>query len=339
MFNLSLIQKIITGISITVFFLTFIFVIGTATSNPNGILANAFGQKPITVFTTKNVNTYNYGEAISVFEDVKIIDKSSTIVSKNIEANLNSKTTLTANGLFYIKNTDAIRIALSSKIAVDLSKGEYIINTNPIKIYVLSGMVAYNSTEIANVNQSAIWLVDQFRVTALNTDDFVLNINYSQLITLLRDLELAPSVLTNLSFDLNTITNVIQVNQEEEIVNTNCENLSNTQSILCQINLYRIENNIDKLNSEESLELLAQSHSDWMSNNSSTATIESNGLSYKERCESINLSCLYELNYYIENTDAIAIFNTIKENSNLLDENAYYIGVGLSGNYLSILIR
>jgi len=341
MFNLKIIQRTTTSFAIVVFVVSFVLTIYFAISNPNGFLANGLGVKPITAYTTTDVSTYSYSQEIQITEDVKIKDELTTLVSKDIITTFEGKSQLSARGIFFLKTTDAINLNLSSVVNVDLSSGEYIINTNPIKIYVLSGKVIYNSTTIAVVNQVAAWLVDNFKASTLNTDDFVLNRNYADLIILLKNIELVPSALTTLSLDFNSVNNaLIQVNETEDPeLTVGCESSLLNLQIICSLNRIRAESNLETLSIDETLNNLTFSHVIWMDSNGRVTTIESNGLSYKERCAAAEIECIVEINLNIAGLTQSEIIAALTSNTNLVDKNARLIGLSISGNYLSILLR
>ena len=340
MFNLKSIQKITTSIAIIVFIVSFILTIYHAINNPNGFLANSLGAKPITAYTTDSVETFSYNQQIQISKDVKIKDDSTTIVSKDIKTTFEGKTSISASGIFFVKNSDALNLKLSTAVNVNLAAGEYIINTNPIKIYVLSGKVIYNDDTVAVVNEVAAWLVDNFKTNYINTDDFVLNRNYANLIILLKNIELVPSALSSLSLDFNSVNNVIQVNNTEDPESLlACQSGLLNLQIICELNRYRAENNLPIFSTDETLNNLSLSHVLWMESNTRVSTIESNGYSYKERCSEAGFECLAEINLQVQDLNATSITSELSNNVNILDKNARFIGLSISGNYLSILIR
>jgi len=339
MFNLKAIQKTILFLSIAVFFTSFVLILYFAANSPNGFLANSVGAKPITAFTTTDVQRFSYGEKIVITEDVKIKDDLSTIISQDLDATLLSKNEFRFNGLVYLKNADVISVALSALVNVELSKGEYFINTNPIRIHVLSGEVIYNQNTVANVNQTVIWQVDRFKANTLNTDDFLLNQNYSDLVKLLKEINLLPSQLTDLSLNISDVTTVTVSDAEDADLIAGCASDLLLQRLLCNLNNYRVDNNLKKIILDEDLNQLALSHVIWMDANQSVSTIESNGLSYMERCKNIGIDCSAEINLMVEGYDSLRIFNQIIQNRNILDKDLSLVGVNVSGNYLSILLR
>ncbi len=122
---------------------------------------------------------------------------------------------------------------------------------------------------------------------------------------------------------------------------TDCNNNDLEKDVVCLINNYRDENNFDVIATNDDLKSLALKHSQWMSDNTSTSSIESNGLSYTERCAQVNLTCKFEINLKLsENETANEIFTTLISDTtnkqNIL--NASQIGTGITGNYLSILL-
>lgn len=341
MFNLNLIQKTITTFALVVFLISFVLILYFAVSNPNGFLASSLGSKPITAFTNSGVNTYSYTQDIQIAESVKIKDDVTTLVSQDIKANFTGKSHLTASGVFFIKNIDALSLKLSPLISVELSAGEYIINSNPIKIYVLSGKAIYKEAIIASANQTALWLVDNFKTSEINTDDFVLNRNYTNLIQLLKDIDLAPSSLSSISLDLSSVNNaVIQVNDSEDPeLNVGCDSGLLNLQIICDLNRFRAENTLNTLKIDDTLNNLTLGHAVWMDINQKASTIESNGLSYKERCSQAQIECVTEINMNIKDKNEALIINELSTNSLILDKNISQIGLSISGDYLSILLR
>lgn len=339
MFNLKSIQKTILIISIAVFLLSFILILFYAISSPKGFLAASLGTKPITAFTNTDVELYSYGDLITSDADIKIKDNKTTIVATNINTTLTTERSMDLNGLIYIKTTDAMSIKLSPIISVELLQGEYFVNSNPIKIHVLSGSASFNQDIIAAVNQSTIWQVDNFRTNNLNTDDFVLNKYYSDLITLLKDINLIPSQLSTLSLNIEDLNTIIVNNEEDIVENEICNSDLINDQLLCDINSYRAENNLNKLIKDESLDQLSLSHAIWMQNNESISTIESNGLSYLERCNEQGFNCIAEVNLKVEGYNSLTLYNLVIQNKNILSKDASLVGINIVGDYLSILIR
>lgn len=339
MFNLKSIQKTILISSIAVFLLSFVLILYFAVSSPKGFLANSLGVKPITAFTNTNVELFSYGENIKINAEAKLMDSKSTIVATSIDTTLTTERSLNLNGLIYIKTSDAMSVQLSPSISVELIKGEYFINSNPVKIHVLSGSASYAQEPIAVVNETAVWQVDSFRTNTLNTDDFVLNRYYSDLLSLLRDINLLPSQLTTLSLNIEDLNTIIVSNEEEQSIDETCGSSLLNLQLLCDINDFRVSNNLNRMTSDEALHQLSLHHVVWMQNNESVSTIESNGLSYKERCLAQGFECSAEINLLVEDNNYVDIYNQLIQNRNILSKDVSLIGINVAGDYLSILIR
>lgn len=339
MFNLKSIQKTILISSVAVFLLSFVLILYFAVSSPKGFLANSLGVKPITAFTNTDVKQFSYGESIKINSEAKLMDSKSTIVASSIDTTLTTERSLVLNGLIYIKTSDAMSIQLSPTISIELIKGEYFVNSNPVKVHVLSGSASYDQETIAVVNQTALWQVDSFRTNTLNTDDFVLNRYYSDLISLLKDINLLPSQLTTLSLNIEDINTIIVSNEEEESIDETCGSSLLNLQLLCDINAFRIANNLSRIAFDEELNQLSLSHVIWMQSNDSVSTIESNGLSYKERCMAQGFECIAEINLKVDEYNHVDIYNQLIQNRNILSKDASLIGVNVVENYISILIR
>jgi hypothetical protein len=334
MFNLKGIQKIIVIVSIIVFLTSIVLSTIISVNNPNGILAPY--KNVVDVFTNTRVEQFNFGKTLNYQESVKIKFANSTVVSNRLTLIVDSPKEITPVGIVYIKNGDELNVKLPKDLTIDLTSGEYIIDSSLNRIYIITGKVLYNQEVVAVVNQSATWQVDSFRVTALNTDDFLTNGNYFRLLSLMKDIQLLPSQLSGLS--IGTLNSTIPVSNEETI--TECDSSLLNILILCSINNFRVENNLKKLEQNEQLNQLTLSHAVWMETNNSTSTVASDGLSYIERCKNAGLGeCLTEINIDIKGRDFTSLINNLLNNKDIKSKDISQIGLSISGDYLCILLK
>lgn len=339
--DLKLTQKVITITALVVFAVSLAVIGYLSFRSPNGLLARAIGILPIEVslLNQKDSIKVDYLEAVTFSEPTIIKSKAYVIVSNSISLIVDQHKINNLNGVTYFHVIENIQTVFGTE-NITLEAGEYIINSNPVSIHVLKGSAANNRTT-AKVNEILVKEVDRFTVRQLDKTVYASNVSFVKLLDLLRNQNLLPEELRDLTANQN-FEPVAEV--EEESSFENCSELSLENAIICLGNNLRVENKLNTLQTNNVLINLSTSHAQWMNNNQSLSTVESNGLSYKERCANAGVECYAEMNIRISAPKtATNIFDKISNNptyrNNILNKDISQIGISIDGEYLSILIQ
>lgn len=336
MYSLKSIQNKLLIAAIIIFAMSLLVIIVLAfTSNGNNLTA----QYPINVnFVGAAKDSYSYSQPININKEALITTSNLKIITSNAQLEILSNT-FKLNGTAYVEVLED-QIANINNSNYILSKGKYLINTNPININVLSGQASAGNT-IAEAGESLNLEVDVYKVANTEKDLIFNDEKFSSVYsTALKFNESITEISSLLIARNNNFSNrgQVQVSNEENL-NEACESSLLNIIILCRVNNYRIENNLNTLEINEQLNELSLSHAVWMQTNESTSTIESNGLSFKERCFINGIECTAEINLKINIQDPESIVTQLLNNKNIIDKDISLMGIGIAGDYLSLLVR
>lgn len=343
MYSLKSIHNKLLIVAIIIFALSLIVIIVLALTSNN---RNLTAQYPINVnFVGTAKDSYGYNQQINIDKEALISTPNLKAITSNAQFEVFSNT-FRINGIAYLELLED-QIANINNSNYILTKGKYLINTNPVNINVLSGKASISNV-VAKTGESLNLEVDVYKIT--NTEeDLIFNDNkfsdiystalkFNQTITEVSSLLIARNNNFSNRLANNNFSNRRQVSNEENIDEA-CESSLLNILILCRINNYRSENNLNIIEINEQLNELSLSHAVWMQTNESTSTIESNGLSFKERCFINGIECTAEINLKINIQDPESIVTQLLNNKNIIDKDISLMGIGIAGDYLSLLVR
>lgn len=330
MFNLKRIKKTLLILSLIVFTISTLITVIVAFNNPNGYLASILGVQPVVIETNGSITRANYGKEINIEKNSIIKFGTTQIYSTQGSLIPTSSDSIILDGVFYLNNNVKKNLELDGNLKLSLEKGEYIIDTNPTKIFIFSGKLLQNNNSIASSNQVASLVVDKFRTQEIAESD--LETRYIELLDFLQDNNILP-VVTPVSETFVPVSE--ELDSQPQI---SCDSALLVPYLLCNINKHREDKNLQALELDESLNQLALSHSVWMEENQSTTSVQSNGLSFKERCSNLNLDCIDEINLKLTSFNLNEILEQVIMNKEIESVDASRIGINASGEYISILL-
>jgi len=151
------------------------------------------------------------------------------------------------------------------------------------------------------------------------------------------DLPIGLSALNITASDLAGNQSSVVLHYSRRAATSNCSQIQFAAQMLCLINNYRQDNQLEKLVLNSSLTSAAQSHSDWMSANQTLSHNGENGSTPFSRCNDVGATCTAENIAMQLNSTAQNIFtlwqNSPPDNTNLLGQYTE-IGIGIAGSYV-----
>lgn len=346
--NLNSIQRTITFLSIGIFVMSFItiFLISIGSNNAIPVLEEVtIENKPVKVkYIISNLTEeYGFNESITTIDEVLIESANGRIVANNLEINF-SDNGFRLNGAAYVEVENEQLLSINSYKFV-LGVGKYLINTNPININVLLGKVSIENIT-ASSGQSLNLEVDNFKIYQSELDKYFNDKKFEDIYATVQKFNIEAVEINDLFKNRSNQINLIPVSKEEDLdinspIDSVCleSSLLNIQ-ILCNINSIRESKKLNPLIINEELNQIAFSHVIWMVSNNSTSSIDSSGLSFKERCSKNSINCLEEINVKLaSNYNINSVMKELGNNNQILNRDALEVGMAIAGGYLSILVR
>lgn len=144
----------------------------------------------------------------------------------------------------------------------------------------------------------------------------------------------------NTSTELVSYTYIVSPEDELSI----CINTYDTfdEQLLCMINSYRLQNRTNSLSLSNDMTAVAYKHSSWMDTSGILGHIDSEGLTFAQRCELLDTECDGGNIAKHDKPTALDIFqlwiNDDEDKQNILDDHKF-IGISLVGKYVTVLFK